>query len=419
MDSEATQIALRRAADLAKRSRPGLPTAYVDKIGKAIEAGLLDAATNYLWNLVVQDLREKVESYGTDLFLSVEDGLKYHSERDSVVDRWSDIPDNRLLSGCRKLNILTSMGYRHMLHFASLRNHESAAHPVEEESEVDIHNLCALLSDARRFVLARRTPEPGFDIKGLSTLMESKEFEAVFVEYQSQLVGLPQIHADAALGLIVQKYHGASAEISKNTRIVLPVIWGKASEKARQRVGEKYLKYLVSAELDKRNDIMHLLIMVDGVGSIAIGPREALYRDAASKLIEAHGGWDNFEKEVLPASNLADFGSQSCPTSVLGIFVEAIALSWIGNCYGESRASQPFLRKLVSQFATVHWEALMITIQRSERIQGELQSENPRRRLKSLLQQGGLEGIHSPKLKSRCAALLAAANRREVFEAIG
>lgn len=103
---------------------------YISKMVAAAAVGLFDAALNYLWDELVDELRRRVRRQG--LLRSFFDLLAGHGyERRRLKDE-SDlarIDDVHLVRVARDLGVLTEGEYRRLDHIRFERNHASAAHP--------------------------------------------------------------------------------------------------------------------------------------------------------------------------------------------------------------------------------------------------------------------------------------------------
>lgn len=384
--------------------RKELSFTYLDKAKRALEAGLYDAAVNYIWDLVVNDLRLKVEAYGVEILLSVEDGLKYHDGGETLQERWRDIADYRLLSGCHRLNLVSRTAFRHLSFWLSVRNHESAAHPVDEEEEVDLNTAMSLIRDAARFVLSRERPTAGFNLKTVAENLKSRDLTDDTEEIREQLKQLTQAQCDSALGMMVSLFVGGTPQTKKNILLLIVDIWSRASVEAQRKVGDKYAKLSAEGETDAKAEVFSLLTTVDGIGLIPENLRGAMFRKASKDLIEAHFGWENFKNEIAPARQLAELGVD-CPDAALPLFSAAFLVSYTGNFYGPSIASQPYLASLQKRFNNRHWKGVMEAIRSSPEVQSELAGRKPFRRLQQLCGEM-LPTLVSAKDKRDCEFIL-------------
>jgi hypothetical protein len=367
--------------------RPGLEQRYFIKARKAMDAGLYDAAFNYFWDLTINDLRQKVEKYGIEIFIAVGDKVKYHPRGSTLQDRWKDVTDSKLLEGCSNLEILSRTAYRHLVFMLQVRNHESAAHPVNVEAELDRETALFLMRDAVKFVLAHENPEPGFNIRDLADNLKKQDFSTVEIEAINQKIqGLNTQQADTAQGMIIALYLEEDESVRKNIESIIEALWSISSDEAKTKLANKFDRSLAEANIEERDLIFRLLVKVVGIRFLHSNTRKLLFEAASSKLIEVHFETDNYYKEPAPARQLADLGV-CCPDEALGKFSAAFLLCYNGNRWGVSEAAQMYLARLKKGFSNKHFKALIVAVRSNPKVQSELLADIPFARLQSLFEE--------------------------------
>jgi len=337
--------------------RSDISVRYVEKIHSALKVGLYDAAVTYTWDLVEEDLRLKVEAYGIDIFQSVEDNILYRESGETLQERWRDISSTKLLSGCFKLNIINRSAFRHLNFLLSVRHHESAAHPVDEEDEVDFDTAIFSIKDSIKFVLSKEPPQPGLNLRSFADNIKNRDISEDIDEVNAHITHLSTQHCNTALGMLISIYLGGSSVVKSNIQLIIKTIWDKASHSAKIKVGQKYAKFSAEGDKDSKSELFSLLSLVNGIVFIPDNLRAILFNKASKQLISIHFDWHNFVKEGIAARQLSELGV-ACPDDSLKILSEAIVISYIGNFYGESRYAQPYLRELLNNFTLRHWRAI-------------------------------------------------------------
>lgn len=102
---------------------------YISKMIAAAAVGLFDAALNYLWDELVDELRRRVLRHGVDAFYDAVAGtgrFRGHLRDESDLIKVDDID---LVRGLRALGALSEAEFRRLDHIRFMRNHASAAHP--------------------------------------------------------------------------------------------------------------------------------------------------------------------------------------------------------------------------------------------------------------------------------------------------
>ncbi|MFC7483143.1 hypothetical protein ACFQX7_28370 [Luedemannella flava] len=102
---------------------------YISKMIAAVAVGLFDAALNYLWDELVNELRRRVAGFDLNYFYDIAAGssdLRKHLKDESDLNK---VEDFSLLRAALEIGLLTDVGYQRLDHIRFMRNHASAAHP--------------------------------------------------------------------------------------------------------------------------------------------------------------------------------------------------------------------------------------------------------------------------------------------------
>ena len=134
---------------------------YLSKFVAACVAGLFDAALNYLWDETVRCLRAKVMQFDLDYFFDT--AIKDPTERQKYTDETdlAQIPDYKLIEGCRDIGIISALAKRHMDYIRDMRNHASAAHP--NQNEIHGIQLSGWLQTCLEEVIVREPEAPAIE----------------------------------------------------------------------------------------------------------------------------------------------------------------------------------------------------------------------------------------------------------------
>ena len=143
--------------------------AYVVRAGGLFQAGYPSHALLDLWNAAVCNLRRRVEAYSSSLFLTVvkqEPGRKsYNADGDSLSERWEGVDEIVLLTGAKRLGLLSGKAYKCLETVNWMRNHVSPAHPAEEQvSNADVMALALILQEN---LFRQPLPDPGYSVVAL------------------------------------------------------------------------------------------------------------------------------------------------------------------------------------------------------------------------------------------------------------
>ena len=146
----------------------------IDKAKIACEAGLNDAAINYIWELTMYDLYRKVFSYGIDYFSSA---INWTGAPLRTVEDLREVKDYQIISGAYALGILLPEAHFHLQHCREIRNNFSTAHyPMGEVDNIELLNF---VKNCIKYVLTFDLPRPGLQIKDLLSQMSAEKLDDV------------------------------------------------------------------------------------------------------------------------------------------------------------------------------------------------------------------------------------------------
>lgn len=124
---------------------------YLSKFSVAVAAGLFDGALNYLWDQTVVSLYKKITSFDLGYFFSVAETLNPRYQRLSTEEQLRAISDHDLLEVCRRIGLFSEIVHRKLETVNYFRNHESAAHP--NENEISGSELLSYLEQCIKYVI--------------------------------------------------------------------------------------------------------------------------------------------------------------------------------------------------------------------------------------------------------------------------
>lgn len=306
----------------------------LDKARVAIEAGLNDAAINYVWNLAIFDLQRKIMVYGVDYFASA---INWEGKPLKTAEDLREVKDHQLISGAFALGIIPAEAHFFLEQCRELRNNFSTAHyPMGELDRLETFNF---IKNCIKYVLTFDLPAPGLQIKDLVeslTLdrLESPEDITAIIESQSAKIHGPILH-NLFSNFIKQD---CDPNLKYNIKLIAPHLWELVSDEIKSNIAAKFASLRDIKGKDAANEALAFLKLVDGVSFIPESFKETIFKKHAQFLIDAHNGWDNFHHEPGYAKDLASLGME-VPVSAMYTYVKAITLSFVGNSYGIARAA--------------------------------------------------------------------------------
>lgn len=286
---------------------------YLAKFAGASAVGLFDAALNYIWNEVVLTLRNKIEVYGVDLFFDAAVGGKAREQYKDARDL-DGIKDIVMLDTCSKLEIVSDIVYKKLIHILTMRNEVAASHP--NVASIGGFELMGFLQTAVTEVIndqlspsAIRVKSFLNNLKGRNSILENQEV----ADIKSELANLSTVHSDNLLVSVFGVYVAPdSAQIlRKNVSLISPELWKLSSKRAKFRIGQLVAGYQVN--LDEAKVLLgnEYLEHVGGLSFLPASIKISRVNDAISRLRDAHHGYDNYYHEPPIMKEILSH----CPTS--------------------------------------------------------------------------------------------------------
>lgn len=325
---------------------------YISKMIAAAAVGLFDAALNYLWDELVNELRRRVAGFDLKYFYDIAAGssdLRRHLKDESDLSKVEDVS---LLRAALEIGLLTDVGYQRLDHIRFMRNHASAAHPNQVTlTGLDLVNwlqICIreVITTPPDTVTAT-TGRLLANIKKERLDPEAVRDAALFFDQ------LPRDRADTLANGFFGLYTAPdrSPIVADNVRVLWPRLWPFVSEDARRNLGLRHARARAIAETNFATAARELIDLVDGAAYLTEEVRAVEMSEAIDELSAAHNGMNNFYNEAAPARRLAHLvGDQGAiPAAVATPYVRTLVKVYLGNGYGVAWAALPTYQALLQQ----------------------------------------------------------------------
>lgn len=314
----------------------------IEKAKVAINAGLNDAAINYVWNLAIYDLQKKIHAYGIDYFASA---VNWEGKELKTVEDLRDVKDYQIITGAFALGIIVNEAHFFLQQCREIRNNFSTAHyPMGQLDKFEAFNF---IKNCVKYVLTFDPPAPGLQIKELIERLSEEELDEtddlkVILESQSSKIHGPILHS--LFSNFIK--NDCNPNLKHNVLLISPYLWSLVSDEVKSAIGNKFVSLRDIKGKDAANEALAFLKTVDGVEYIPESYREVIFKKHAQYLIDAHQGWNNFYTEPSYAKDLEALGSD-VPITALPIYVKTVLLSFIGNSYGFSSGATNHNLKMI------------------------------------------------------------------------
>ncbi|MBW4609028.1 MAG: hypothetical protein KME22_17930 [Hassallia sp. WJT32-NPBG1] len=373
---------------------------YISKYVAAVASGLFDAALNYLWDETILELRKRVSQYDISYFYdnavnSPEKRKNLNSEDDIVK-----VNDSELIEGGRKIGLISEIGYKHLDTIRYMRNWVSCAHP--NQNEITGLQLISWLETCIRQVISLPLSNGTIEIqKFLKNLkknniseLDAKQIAGFFLDLtQEQTNNL----ASGLFGIYTRS--DTTPQTRQNLHRLLPYLWDKVDEQARQQFGIKYGRFVANNDQLEARLALEFLEVVSGKSYITETLLAAEIDTAIDNLLNAHQGWNNFDNEPPFAKALEALINDrgQVPLQIREKYVLGLVEVFLTNGNGVSRNAEIRYRSLIERFNTTQ-AVMAILCFNNMKIASKLQHNLCQNKYRELLQMMKLK-VSAPVVK--------------------
>lgn len=325
---------------------------YISKMIAAASVGLFDAALNYLWDELVNELRRRVAGFDLNYFFDVAVGSSDLRKSLKSEDDLKRLNDQNLLEASREIGLISDVGFQRLDHVRYMRNHASAAHP--NQSTLTGLDLAQWMQVCIREVIT--TPPDTVTANTKVLLAHVREARLDSDAVRDAAVFFDQLPPDRAVTLANGLFGLYTAPnrtpvIADNVRTLWPKLWPFLSEDARHGFGVRHARARASADTEVATAARELLDLVDGAAYLNADVRAAEISEALDALMDAHQSWNNFANEISPARRLAALAGVEgdIPRPVREQYVNTLVRTFLGNRSGIAWAAAEVYQSLLEQ----------------------------------------------------------------------
>ena len=326
---------------------------YISKFIAAIASGLFDAALNYLWDETIIELRRRVAQYDLSYFydnaVSNPENRKNLKNEDDLIK----INDGELIDGSRKIGLISELGFKHLDYIRYMRNWVSAAHP--NQNELTGLQVISWLETCVKEVISLPLSNVTVEIKRLlANIKTNNVSDTEARQIASFFLNLTQEQANnLASGLFgIYTRLDTTPQTRQNIHRLLPHLWDRVDEQARQQFGIKYGRFVANNAQEEAKLSRQFLELVSGTSYIPDGLRAADIDTVIDNLLLIHRGWNNFHNEAPFAMALLPLIGENgqVPVQISNKYVLALVEVYVTNGNGVAVNAEPIYMSLIERF---------------------------------------------------------------------
>ena len=350
---------------------PQLRGEQVARMCVAVAVGLFDGAINYIWNVTVLHLRQRIREFGLPVVSQV---LQRQFEEDDL----DELQDSNLIDLCLKLNLITEDGFFFLDQCRETRNNFSAAHPAI--GKINDREFVTFLNRCVRYALSDETSLVGVDFGDFIRAIKGDRF----TDGQSDawVTRLDATH-DPQRQLLFGTLHGiycdpASGEPDRLNALDLCIAYQpKLSAAIKSDLIDRHSDYLA-----KGQDKSHLASQefFERLGLLTLlneSERHSVISAAVRRLWDVHLAMNNFYNEAPFAERLLKLSEvEAIPETIQQQFVDTVVGCYIGNGYGVSRAAVAYYEAMIQSFSPREIASLVSIRRRKTTVAERIQSWN-------------------------------------------
>lgn len=335
---------------------------YMSKFISSVAIGRFDSALNDLWNEVVLILRNKADSYGLDLFFDSAVSGDRRSFYNTIED-FSMLKDIVLVQTCAKLEIITDVTSKKLLHILDMRNNIGGSHPTKEI--VGPYALMGWLEDCIKNVFLETTTPNSLEIKKIINGIgqEGLDIDETYLQQlDDQLKSISITLVNNLLKILFKKYVSSQSDIlTNNIRLIAPTVWENSEDRMKYELGLDIDSYRLNLEQDKKSKAEEFFSICGGNRFKSSDTRSIALSSMIDELENLHYSMNNFYNEGPQIRDIMSYieQSQDIPNSVAEKLISVILVCRLGNSYGVARTASPYYDKL---FNTLNQDQVKILL---------------------------------------------------------
>lgn len=333
------------------RQLRNVPTQYRNQLMArmcvAVQTGLFDSALNYVWNICITALRDRVRHFGLPAVSQVID--KPFDE-----ERMLDLRDAELLELCLNLNLITEDGFFFLNQNRDMRNNFSAAHPT-----IGVLNDTELLAFLNRTILHALSGESnprGVDLQGLIRAIQADRFNPEQMAYWEN--SIRETH-EAQRHTIFSTVHGIYCDptVKEYARLnaadLSRLLTGFLTPKIESALIDRHSEYNAKGDTARHLASRNFFTELGKLGLLTESERHSIVTGHAKRLLAVHQDLNNFYNEPPFAEQLCTVVLQAeVPTTAKHAYVTTAVACYIGNGYGVCRAGLRFYEQMIKAFSS-------------------------------------------------------------------
>ncbi|RND38039.1 hypothetical protein [Lacticaseibacillus paracasei] len=363
-ENEEITHALQELPRHLNRIPPQLRDQFIAKAVVAASVGLFDGAIVYIWDAVIQQIRHKIEAFGTPMIKTV-----LNREKDATL---SELTDSQTLELAYQLNLMDRQGFLFLSQCREIRNQASVAHP--SDIGLDDVEFIVFVSRCAKYGLSDAEDQSGVSLQTVISLIENESAgDDAIAELGSQIAHTFELQRNFFVGLLYSKYVNPSnpTHQRENALKLVMKFSSEISDKSKSDILSRHTEILAKGDTEKKSaaNSRQFFSKIGMLNDLGNAEQVAICTKAIENLQNAHLGFNNFYTEPPFAERLEEISIQisPLPAVVIGSFVQVVFQAYLGNPWGVSSQAMPFYSKMLKNLTPQGIEVLLHELDRLEK----------------------------------------------------
>ncbi len=325
---------------------PQLRGELIARMCVAVRAGLFDSEINYIWNVTVLHLRQRMRDFGLPVVSQI---LQRKFEETDLID----LQDSELIDLCLKLNLITEDGFFFLDQCRKTRNNFSAAHPAI--GKINDREVITFLNRCARYALSDESSLVGIELSEFVAAIKGGRFTEG--QCDAWVSRFDATH-DPQRQLLFSTLHGiycdpTSPEPARLNSLDLCVVYQtKFTTAIRSDLIDRHTDYLAKGDNKRHLASQQFFERLGLLALLNTSERHSVISEAVRQLWTVHLAMNNFYNEPPFAERLMKLSEvEAIPETIQEKFVHTVVGCYIGNGYGVSNAALQYYETMIQSFS--------------------------------------------------------------------
>lgn len=301
---------------------------YLEEAFRVLPVGGLRSAIGSFWNVVVDDLRNKVIHRSVALFnKSVDVGRTVKTYEDFQ----NHVNDDELIDGAYKIGVISWEASKVLKHAKETR-HIFSGHP--KSTDPTAIKVLSMLEDCVKYVLSEGYPSQIIDVDDYLAQMASDKYDRNDVAIEVALSELPDVYKEELVNRMFTSYgkQEASSILRGNIEFAAPILWGVLAKAVRIQVVRRVDREISDGDGERTRHAFAFVNAVGGQKYLSGVARRYIVKPIIDRLVENLDKWSVENECVRDLEAYAGY----IPDDLVPAYVKGLVMTYVGYMGGSA-----------------------------------------------------------------------------------